>query len=45
MAAARLRPPAPIIVDYAYVRRDLVRIAVLAGAMLVALVVLTFFYR
>lgn len=45
VAAARLRPPAPIIVDYAYVRRDLVRIAVLAGAMLVALVVLTFFYR
>lgn len=45
VAAARLRPPAPIIVDYSYVRRDLVRIAILAGAMFVVLIVLTFFYR
>lgn len=45
VVAARIRPPAPIIVDYSYVRRDLLRIAVLAGVMLVVLIVLTFFYR
>ena len=44
-APPRIRPPAPIIVDYSYVRRDLLRIAVLACTMLVVLVALTFVYK
>jgi len=44
-AAARQREAPRLFTDYTYVRRDLVRIAILAGIMLLILIGLTFYFQ